>query len=270
MKVLLITGDGSMWPKVPAGKFDVVTAQDPFWRGLFALRVARRLGAKLNVQVHTDLSVYGGVRRMLMQIVLRHADSIRVVSEKIKAQVERIGVTAPITVLPVYIDVEKFSSVIPLPHSAKNILWVGRLEEEKNPLEAIRIFKEVAKIIPNATLIMLGSGTMQEVVEQEARELPNVRVVGWQNPINYIDTADVVLCTSLHESFGASIIEALAAGVPVVAPDVGVAKDAGAIVVPREKLAEAVVAALQSGVRGQLKVQLPTRGEWLNRWIQSL
>lgn len=66
-------------------------------------------------------------------------------------------------------------------------------------------------------------------------------------PAVFLETADVVLCTSLYESWGASIVEALAAGVPVVAPDVGVAKEAGATVVPRAQLAEAVVRVLEEG-----------------------
>ena len=49
-------GKGNIWPKTPKEEFDVVTSQDPFWRGFFAWYVARRrLGAKFNVQVHTDL-----------------------------------------------------------------------------------------------------------------------------------------------------------------------------------------------------------------------
>src|SRR3990167_8578451 len=64
-----------MWPKIPAGMFDVVTSQDPFWRGLFAWRAARRMGAKLNIQVHTS------VLNILGKFILRRADSIRVVSQ---------------------------------------------------------------------------------------------------------------------------------------------------------------------------------------------
>ena len=37
-------GHGSMFPKVPSGTYDVVTAQDPLWRGHFALHISRRLG----------------------------------------------------------------------------------------------------------------------------------------------------------------------------------------------------------------------------------
>lgn len=269
---VIYLGRGSLWPRIPTGRFDVVTTQDPFWRGLFGWYVARRLKTKLNVQVHTDLSVYTGIKHVLMQIVLRYADSVRVVSEKVRRQVERIGVTAPITVLPVFIDTLRFSSIVRMPHSTKNILWVGRFEDEKDPVEAVRILKKVLKVVPEARLIMLGAGSRQEDLAREAADLPVDQVVtpGWVNPIHYLDTADVVLSTSKHESYGATIVEALAAGVPVVAPDVGIAEEAGATVVPRDELATSVVEALMQPRTAQLRLPGLTRDEWARAWVASL
>jgi glycosyltransferase involved in cell wall biosynthesis len=263
-------GRGSLWPKFPPGYFDVVTAQDPFWRGLFAWYLARRLGVRFNVQVHTDLATISFVKHVLAHIVLRHAHSIRVVSEKIGQQVKQLGITAPIVVLPVYVDVSAFSTVARRPHTAKNILWIGRFEEEKNPLGAIEILKSVGKEIPNAHLTMIGQGTFGPKLLQQAAHLPMTVPSGWQNPFLYLDTADVVLCTSWYESWGASIVEALAAGVPVVAPDVGVAREAGAIVAERSQLAKKTIDVLRSGARGELKLKLLSAPEWAARWRESL
>ena len=66
------------------------------------------------------------------------------------------------------------------------------------------------------------------------------------------------------------MIEALAAGVPVVSPDVGIAKEAGAIVVEREKLAKAVVGVLTSNVKGELKIPMLSKEEWARKWKESL
>ena len=266
---VLYWGRGSILPKIPAGDFDVVTAQDPFWRGLFALHAASRSGAKCNIQVHTDLSVYKGLKHILAQITLRHADSIRVVSKKIKGQVERVGVTAKITVLPVFVDVSRFHSVVRSVHEGKNILWVGRFEEEKDPLLAVEVLKEVLKTEPSATLVMLGAGSLGQQISERAANLP-VETPGWQDPVVFLDTADVALCTSKHESFGASIVEALAAGVPVVSPDVGVAKEAGANVVSYKDLAAEVVKVLESGHKGHLQLTLLTKEAWAQKWKDSL
>lgn len=266
-------GRGSLLPKLPPGHFDVVTAQDPFWRGLFAWVVARRLSAGFNVQVHADLEGQSLIKRFIAKVVLRHAHSVRVVSEKIKLQIEGAGVRAPIYVLPVFVDLGQYTSVVRKPHASKNILWLGRFEEEKNPLAAIEIFTEVLKKVPEAKLTMLGKGTLEPKVIEYAAMLPahKVEVMGWQaNPEIFLETADVVLCTSLYESWGASIVEALAAGVPVVAPDVGAAKEAGAIVVPRAQLAEAIARVLEGGGVGVLKLSLPGAQEWAQEWKKTL
>lgn len=261
-------GQGSYWPAVPKG-FDVVTVQDPFWRGLFGWIAARRTRAKFNVQVHTDLSAHSFVRHILAQIVLRHADSVRVVSEKIKKQVEKIGVRAKVSILPVYIDASRFREIIPQPHTAKTVLWFGRFEEEKNPLAAIEIFKKIYSKLPQVKFIMLGMGDLEGEVKRCATGFP-IEFPGWNDPRPFLSRADVVLSTSWHESFGASIIEALAAGVPVVAPDVGVAKEAGAVVVPYIELEAALLGVLKEGIRGQLKLSMPTAGEWTKQWLETL
>lgn len=263
-------GRGSIWPHIPTKKFDVATVQDPFWRGLFAWYIARRNGISFNVQVHTDLQVQPFLKHMLAQMVLRHADGIRVVSEKLKRQVEVIGVHAPISVLPVFVDVSKFSSVTRKKHSYKNILWIGRFEEEKNPIEAIRILEKVMKTVPDVRMTMLGDGRLKENAIQEANNLPIVEILGYQNPVTYLGTADVVLCTSWHESFGVSIVEALAAGVPVVAPDVGVAREAGAIIATQAELAETVVEVLQTGASGHLQLHMLSAEEWTKLWKKTL
>ncbi len=265
----LYWGHGALWPKVAHGQVDVVTAQDPFWRGLVAWYLAKKLRARLNVQVHTDLSAQSVARHLLAQVVLRHANSVRVVTEKLKKQVEASGTKARISVLPIYIDIERFKNVERQPHDKKRILWLGRFEEEKDPMLALAVFKEILAAGVDATLTMLGAGTLEQKL-RTAADGQSIEFPGWQDAALYLGRTDVVLCTSVHESYGASMIEALAAGVPVVAPDVGVAKEAGAIVAPRNQLAEATIRALQTGERGVLKMPLLRAEEWARRWRESL
>ncbi len=262
-------GRGSMRPELPIEKFDVVTAQDPFWRGLFAWRAARRMGAKLNIQVHTDLAAQPLLRHVLGQIILRHADSVRVVSENLRTQVEHMGITVPIHVLPIYIDISRFKPSVRPSKKEKTILWIGRFEDEKDPLRAIRVFKEVHRQNKDTKLVLLGKGSLETELREEAKGLP-VEFPGWQDPVQYLAEADVVLSTSKHESYGASIIESLAAGVAVVAPDVGVAREAGAIIRPYMELGDAVLEVLQTGSRGELKLWLPTAEKWAEDWKKSL
>lgn len=258
-----------IWKAARANTYDVVTTQDPFWRGLLAWRIARSFGAKLNVQVHADLSDLSLPRHAMAQVVLRHADTVRVVSEKLKEQVWRMGVRVPIRVLPMFIDVAPFARLARLAHEQPTVLWIGRFEKEKNPFAAIEIVRLVRKAGIHARLVMLGEGSLKLALGEVARDVP-VGFPGWKDPASYLQTADVVVSTSKTESFGASIIESLAAGVPVVAPDIGIAKEAGAIVVPREDLAEAVIEVLKHPPAAELKLSLPSAEEWAGKWKETL
>jgi glycosyltransferase involved in cell wall biosynthesis len=262
----------AIWRATRQGHYDVITAQDPFWRGLLAWKVARLTGTRLNLQLHADLKGQSLVKHVLGHIMLRHADSVRVVSERIKKEVEAIGVRAPVTVLPVFIDAKRVEGITRAPHPrfAKTILWVGRFEREKDPLRAISVLKEVRANGVDAGLVMLGSGSLQKELRAAAEGLP-VDFPGWQDdPKKYLAMADAVLSTSPYESYGASIVEALAAGVPVVSLDVGVARDAGAHIAEDGDLARAVGEVLASGGRGQLKLSFLSAEDWAKAWRNSL
>lgn len=269
-----------LWPQqfwkpfFVSGKFDVVTSQDPFWRGLVAFLAARRLGAKLNIQVHADIDEQSLTKHVLAKIVLRHSSSVRAVSQKIKMQVER-STKAPVTVLPIYIDVSRFATVIHEQHPkfAKTILWVGRFEDEKDPLHALSVLAQVRASGVDAGLVMLGSGSLEAHLHEMAKKQGIEKYIefpGWQDPAAYLKYADVLLCTSRAESFGASLIEALASGIAVVAPDVGVAREAGALVAPKEQLAQAVAEVFQKNTRGLLLMTILNKEEWVAAWKQSL
>lgn len=267
-------GKGSVWPRLPRKAFDVVTVQDPFVRGIYAWIVARSRRARFNVQVHADIAAQSLMRRMLAQFVLHRADSVRVVSEALKVQVAELGVRVPVSVLPIFIDLPAFSAVVRREHTGKNILWIGRFEQEKDPLLAIDVFNEVLRSVPDAHLTMVGDGSLRGAVAQRAANLPirTWELTGWVNPITHLDTADVVLSTSSAESYGAVCIEALAAGVPVVSLDVGIMRGAGAtIVLSRQELAQTLVRVLKEGKRGVLNPAfVVSKEEWVRRFREAL
>lgn len=267
--VAVYWGAGALWPHIPEGSFNVVSTQDPFFRGLFGWFLSRQLKTGLNVQVHADIQKQSFLKRTLAPFILRRADSIRVVSEGLKQSVERMGVRGAITVLPVFVDIEPFKRIQRSPGEEPTILWVGRFEDEKDPVRAIDILKEVRKNGVDAKLIMLGTGSLENKIRSMAKNLP-VEFPGWHPSIEYLPKAHIVLSTSRAESWGASIIEALAAGVPVVAPDVGVAREAGATVVSKDALAGAVLTALETNASGQLKIPMLSKEEWTAAWRQSL
>lgn len=262
-------GPRAPFPKIPAGPFDVVSSQDPFLRGLVAWFMARHYGARLNVQVHADLSAQNIFRKMLAWFVLREADSIRAVSERVKKQVEAHKVQVPIAVLSIFIDGEKFKNIIRTLDAHPLVLWVGRFEKEKNPLEALSVLKQVQEKIPTVKMVMLGAGSMERVLRERARGLP-VEFPGWSDVVPFLARAHVVLSTSKAESFGASLVEARLAGVPVVSLDVGVAREVGAYVIAPSKIAEEVVRVLSSHPAPSAGVAVLSKEEWIKKWKESL
>ncbi|MEI7720146.1 MAG: glycosyltransferase [bacterium] len=267
----------SVWEVLRAarcGNYGVVTTQDPFWRGLVGWLAARIAGARLNVQVHADLRGQSRFRQALAAFVLRRAHSVRVVSERVRDALPQ-NLKASVSVLPIYVDLAPFRKLEHQsnPRFEKVIVWIGRFEQEKDPVRMLEVFQKVRAAGVDAGLIMLGAGSLEKelraaVLERGLKGL--VEFPGWHDPKDYLQYADVAVCTSVAESWGASIVEALASGVPVVAPDVGVARMAGAQVVPREQLAEKTVEVLHAGARGQLELKMLNAHEWAEQWRETL
>ncbi|RJR13829.1 glycosyltransferase [Candidatus Parcubacteria bacterium] len=266
---------------------DVVTAQDPFLIGLTAWVAARLCGAKLHIQVHTAVfdekfaahSKKNKVYVWLARFVLRRADAVRVVSEKIKHSLEQLHLAVPVSVLPVFVDGEAIERAQPLdrnnefPDFKKIILVVSRLEPEKNVADAIRILSEVVKAQPGVGLVIVGDGRESAALRSLAEELgvaKYVAFVGSRNPYPFYKAADVALVTSHFEGYGMVIVEALAAGCPVVSYDVGVAREAGAILATRDDLATRVIAVLSEGRKATLSFALPSEIEYRDMWYAEI
>jgi len=111
----------------------------------------------------------------------------------------------------------------PLPRLAEGpvIGSLGRLSPEKGYDLAVQALAEV----PGATLVLVGDGAERTRLERLAAELgvaERVRVVGWvEEPRRYLAGFDVFLLASRTEGFPLAIVEAMLAGLPVVATEVG-------------------------------------------------
>jgi glycosyltransferase involved in cell wall biosynthesis len=222
---------------------NLVTAQDPFETGFIGWRIARTLSAPLELQVHTDFmspyfateNIKNRIRVMLARFLLPRADCTRVVSERIKKSIAHF-VKTPISILPIFTDIKKFQNApiaIDLhkkyPQFEKIILMVSRLEKEKNISLALNTFAEVLKKYPKTGLIIVGDGSKKQKLMFHASRLilqKNVVFEGWQNNlVSYYKTADIFLQTSNYEGYGLSLMEAYAAGLPIVATNVGIVGD---------------------------------------------
>ncbi|MBI2045855.1 MAG: glycosyltransferase family 4 protein [Parcubacteria group bacterium] len=220
----------------------LVTCQNPFETGFAGWRVSRALGARLELQVHTDFmshyfaaeNIKNKIRVMVAKFLLPKADCVRVVSERIKKSIS--GFTnAPIAVLPIFTDVQKFKNAdgsrvrAEFPQFEKIVLVVSRLEPEKNVARAIEVFEKIIKTYPKAGLLVVGDGSERKNLKSQISNLKledSAIFVGSQKEIaSYYAAADVYLHTSFYEGYGLSLVEAYRAGLPIVTTDVGIAGD---------------------------------------------
>jgi glycosyltransferase involved in cell wall biosynthesis len=126
-------------------------------------------------------------------------------------------------------------------------IWVGSLDERKDPLAAIR-----AAVQASVALLVVGDGPLRSQVEQTARE--PVRIVGHRDDVpRLLAAADFFVLTSRREGLAFSLLEAMAHGLPPVVTDlaenVEAVGDAGVIVPWGDE--EALVAALHRLVENE-------------------
>ena len=102
------------------------------------------------------------------------------------------------------------------------ILGVGRFNIQKDFPTLIRAFAEIRKQI-SAKLIILGEGEEKSNFESLINKLgvtQDVLLPGFvQNPYVYMKQANIVVLSSAWEGFGNVLVEAMAAGTPVVSTD---------------------------------------------------
>jgi glycosyltransferase involved in cell wall biosynthesis len=107
------------------------------------------------------------------------------------------------------------------PRDPHHFLWVHRLVPYKRPLEVAEAFRE----LPELRLTMVGLGPLEERLRGSLP--PNVELLGWV-PRERLATLFASAGGFIHvgeEDFGISMVEALAAGTPVLGADGGGARD---------------------------------------------
>lgn len=102
------------------------------------------------------------------------------------------------------------------------ILGVGRLNHQKDFLTLIRAFALVRQV-QNARLLILGEGETRPELISLIKELnleTDVQLEGFvENPFAYMRKARVLVLSSAWEGFSNVLVEAMAAGIPVVSTD---------------------------------------------------
>jgi phosphatidylinositol alpha-mannosyltransferase len=132
-------------------------------------------------------------------------------------------------VIPNGVDAERYGRAVPIARwkdGIPNILFVGRFEPRKGVLDLLKAYRHIRKDGVEARLLLVGGGPQ----EREARRYVATRRMGGVEFLGRVSddeklqlyrTADVYCSPATgRESFGIVLLEAMAAGAPIVASDI--------------------------------------------------
>lgn len=163
------------------------------------------------------------------------ADAVVAISEATAEAVAAAGIRADrIHVIPDGIDPARFAGLeairqdaraaLDLADDALVILCAATLGSRKGQAHLVRAFADLHPAVPRAVLVLAGEGPEAHVLENQVRELGlegAVRLPGRIDVRRALAAADIACVPSLMEGLSVFALEAQAAGVPVVASDVG-------------------------------------------------
>lgn len=102
---------------------------------------------------------------------------------------------------------------------------VACFKPQKSPLDFIKLAGVTAKDFPNAKFILVGDGVLRKKISALINKLNlkgRVILTGWRDDVaSILSCLDVFVLTSLWEGLPIAVLEAMAAGLPVIATDTG-------------------------------------------------
>lgn len=234
--------------RLAALSFDLVHIQTPFAAHYAGLRHARRKRLPCIATYHTHFEEYlhnylpalpkGGLRWFARTLARRQCnalDAVVVPSSAMQDTLVDYGVTTPLHRVPTGIPVEHFGTVcrpasaefrqrFAIPDAAPLALFVGRAAHEKNIGFLLDALPHALARTPELILVVAGEGPALPALQRQAESLgltAQVRFVGYLDrskelPACYA-AADVFVFASRTETQGLVLLEAMAAGVPVLA-----------------------------------------------------
>lgn len=231
--------------RVEAARCDLVHIQTPFLAHYAGLAAARAAGRPALLTYHTlfeeylqhyapcmPATVLRGLARRLSRTQCNAVDTVVVPSTAMRDRLATYGVDTPMEVLPTGIPVQDFAHgdgahfrrLYDIPERAPMALYIGRVAHEKNIGFLLEVAARLRAHRPDFVLVIAGEGPATRSLQRHADRLGlgrAVRFVGYLErrkrlPDCYA-AADVFTFASRTETQGLVLLEAMAAGLPVVA-----------------------------------------------------
>ena len=153
-------------------------------------------------------------------------DAVYTLSPSLRSKLGALGVDSEL--LPLGVDLERFHPgrrdpalrvELGVGADAPLLVYAGRLDAEKRPLEVVDAFRRLPRPL-GAHLALVGDGPQRGEVEAAAARDPRIHALGFvadrDRYARLLASADVYVSAMPHETFGVSVVEAQASGLPVV------------------------------------------------------
>jgi glycosyltransferase involved in cell wall biosynthesis len=247
--------------------FDLIHIQTPFAAHYTGLRLARQRRIPCIATYHTHFEEYfhhylpvmprplaRGLTRRLARSQCNALDAVIVPSSAMQTALRNYGVTKPLHILPTGIPLAQFGAAPEhdfrqrhgLPTDRPLALFVGRVAHEKNLHFLLEAMQHALSLNPSVALVIAGEGPALGSLKKAATRLG---IAGDVFFIGYLDrqrelpqcyaAADLFAFPSVTETQGLVLLEAMAAGLPVLGiPAMGAADilgpQRGAVCAPHE------------------------------------
>jgi 1,2-diacylglycerol 3-alpha-glucosyltransferase len=225
---------------------DIFHVHHPFLSGRLALRYSRARGIPVLFTNHTRYDLYARVYiriipesmmdlflRLYLPRFYRACDLVVAPSEGARQFMLSLGKGYAVEVVPNGVDLTPFYNVSTPMHRAALgfspedvvLAYVGRLGEEKNVAFLLDVFERVARTCEHARLLLVGEGPLRgPLTTVAARKGLGDRVIftgfiPYAQVPRYMTSADVFVTASVTEVHPLTVIEAMAAGLPVLGID---------------------------------------------------
>lgn len=226
------------------GNFDIVHFQNfPGGKMVLLPRFTRKISKKVILTIHDwipfELKYYKLGNKIqhlihwrLSNYTLKFFDHLIVMSNFMKETVIKNlhHLTIPISILPIGINVTNYelSNTKNITLEGKiNLFFCGRLYEKKGVGNLIRAFKIVSKKNPQIHLYIGGKGELEKEYKSLVKHeglFSKVHFLGFLNKERlkrYLKSVDICILPSEYEGFGITVLEAMAAGKPVITSNRG-------------------------------------------------
>ncbi|GIM59021.1 N-acetyl-alpha-D-glucosaminyl L-malate synthase BshA [Capnocytophaga canimorsus] len=181
----------------------------------------------------TDITLVGNHPNYKPSVTfsINQSEVVTSVSESLKQDTLRLfDIEKEVVVIPNFINIAKEIRTNPCPRDLmaetgeRIVTHISNFRKVKRISDVIEVFYRIQMKIP-AKLILVGEGPEKEAAEQQCKDLGikhKVRFLGNSLDVDRIlCLSDLFLLPSESESFGLAALEAMAAGVPVIATNVG-------------------------------------------------